>query len=98
MVFQIIWSPTAVLDLNGIRDFIAEDDPISAGAFVRAVFAAIERLPTFPQSGRKVPEFNDPVIREVIKKPCRIVYRVSEMERRVEIVRIWYAARGIPEF
>jgi toxin ParE1/3/4 len=97
MAFQVIWSPTAILDLKDIRDFIAEDDPTSARAFVQAIFEAIERLPAFPQSGRKVPEFNDPSIREVIRRPCRIVYRVREMERRVEITRIWYAARGIPE-
>lgn len=44
-----------------------------------------------------VPEFNDPDIREVICQPRRIVYRVKAGDRIVEIARVWYAARGIPQ-
>jgi len=61
------------------------------------VFGAIERLAEFPQSGRVVPEFGENSIREVIRRPCRIVYRVRPEVRQIEIVRIWHAARGRPE-
>jgi len=44
-----------------------------------------------------VPEFNEPTLREVIRKPCRIVYRIRSKRQQVEIVRVWHAARGIPE-
>jgi plasmid stabilization system protein ParE len=64
---------------------------------VRQVFRLAEQLADFPESGRVVPEFDDPNIREVIRRPCRIVYRVKSREQTVEIVRIWHAARGIPE-
>ncbi|HNU31913.1 MAG TPA: type II toxin-antitoxin system RelE/ParE family toxin [Sedimentisphaerales bacterium] len=50
----------------------------------------------FPESGRVVPEFDDPTIREVIRRPCRIVYRVKHQERIIEIARIWHTARGMP--
>ncbi len=35
--------------------------------------------------------------REVIFKPYRIIYRVKEAERVIEVVRVWHAARGHPE-
>ena len=61
------------------------------------IFQAIERLSQFPQSGRVVPEFDDVTIRELIKPPCRVVYRVDPRAETVEIARVWHAARGIPE-
>lgn len=64
---------------------------------MRQVFRLVGQLADFPESGRIVPELDDPNIREVIRRPCRIVYRVKPQERIVEIARIWHAARGIPE-
>ncbi len=65
--------------------------------FGQSVFDAVDRLIDFPESGRIVPEFRDPTIREIIRKPCRIVYRLKKDESPVEIARVWHAARGIPE-
>jgi len=72
-------------------------DPEAAAKLGQGVFDALERLPRFPESGRVVPEFEDPTIREIIRRPCRIVYRVKHDEQLVEIARVWHAARGIPE-
>lgn len=97
MAFQLTWSPAARLDLHDIFAYIAEDDPAMAGEFVRSVLQVVERLSHFPQSGRIVPEFGDPLIREVIRRPCRIVYRVNQVDSTVAIVRVWHSRRGIPE-
>lgn len=97
MAFKLIWSPSARLDLKDIAVFIAEDNPSAATRFVNSVFHAVERLTDFPDSGRIVPELGDPDIREIIRKPCRIVYRINRGDHTVEIVRVWHAARGIPE-
>ncbi|MEW6459095.1 MAG: type II toxin-antitoxin system RelE/ParE family toxin [Bacillota bacterium] len=96
MAFKLIWSPTAKYDLEDIAAFIAEDNPSAAERFVRSLFQVVERLADFPESGRIVPEFNDPAIREVIRKPCRIVYRVNTRKRTVEIARVWHIAKGTP--
>ena len=90
------WAPRARQDLRDLVAYIAEDNRSAAGQFARSVFQAVEALRRFPQAGRVVPELNDPSIREVIKSPCRIVYRVSPQRDAVEIVRVWHAARGIP--
>ena len=97
MDFKLIWSPSARLDLKDIASFIAEDSPSAAERFVKRLFQAVEGLPHFPESGRVVPEFADPAVREVVRKPCRIVYRVDREMRTVAIVRVWHAARGVPD-
>jgi plasmid stabilization system protein ParE len=97
MALQLTWSPAARLDLHDIFEYIAEDDPAAAAEFVQSVLQAVERLSDFPQSGRLVPEFGDPLIREVIRRPCRIVYRVNQAVSTVEIVRVWHSRRGISE-
>ena len=97
MAYRLSWSPTARLDLRDLLTYIAEDDPAAARSFGRSLFRAIERLPRFPESGRIVPEFNEPTIREVIRKPCRIVYRIKAEDHTIEIVRVWHAARGTIE-
>ena len=97
MAFKLIWSHSARLDLKDIATFIAKDSPSAAERFVRSLFQEVETLGDFPESGRIVPEFGDPDIREVIRKPCRIVYRVRRRKRTIEIARVWHAARGTPE-
>lgn len=97
MAFKLIWSPSARLDLKDIAAFIAEDSPSAANRFVRSLFQVVERLADFPESGRIVPEFGETNIREVIRKPCRIVYRIRHRKRTIEIARVWHAARGTPE-
>lgn len=97
MVYQIVWSPTARLDLKDLGAFIAQHDGPAAVNFVQRIMESVERLTAFPLSGRMVPEFGDAAIREVIQKPCRIVYRVKQGSSSIEIVRVWYAARGWPE-
>lgn len=97
MACRLSWSPTARLDLRDIAAYISEDSPRAATKFVQHIFEAVERLMEFPDSGRVVPEFDDPSIREIIRRPCRIVYRHKSADHVVEIVRVWHAARGIPQ-
>jgi len=96
VAFQLTWSTLARQDLREIASYIAEDNHRAARAFVRGVSQVVERLMQFPESGRIVPEFGDPAIREIVRKPCRIVYRVRAKTREIEIVRVWHAARGQP--
>src|SRR5207245_9484689 len=94
MACQLSWSPTARLDLRDLLTYIAEDNPGAARSFARTLFQAVEQLPQFPESGRIVPEFNEPAVREVIRRPCRIVYRIKQREQTIEIVRVCHASRG----
>ena len=91
----VIWSPQAVLDLESIRDYIAHDSPRYAALVVQRLVAAVERLETFPHSGRVVPERNDESIREVIVAPYRVVYRLRP--GLAEVVTIFRASRRFPD-
>ena len=75
--------------------FIAEDNPSAAERFVRSVFEVVERLIDFPESGRIVPEFGELAIREVIRKPCRIIYRVGRKMTEIRVSKIEAAERQI---
>jgi toxin ParE1/3/4 len=96
MAFKLIWSPPAKNDLKNIATFIAEDNFSAAKRIIYKLVQAVEQLADFPESGRMVPEFHDPVIREIMCKPFRIVYRVNKKKNAIEIVRIRHAARGTP--
>jgi len=91
MAYKLIWAPSARLDLKQIASYIADSRPEASARFVKSIFKLVEQLTEFPKSGRTVPEFGDPSIREIVRKPCR-----SE-DSVIEIVRVWHAARGIPQ-
>jgi addiction module RelE/StbE family toxin len=93
-VTDLVWSPESLRDLESLRTYIAEDSPLYADLVVRRIVAAVERLRTFPESGRIVPERNAPHIREVIVEPFRVVYRLGP--DAVAIVTVFRASRRFP--
>jgi len=97
MAYKLIWAPSARLDLKEIASYIADSRPDAAKRFVKSLFRSVEHLIDFPKAGRIVPEFSDPCVREVVRKPCRIVYRIQSEKSIIEIVRVWHSARGIPQ-
>ena len=58
---KIIWSPTALIDVDSIAEFIARDSVDNAALFVMRLIEATERLKGFPLSGRIIPEIKDPL-------------------------------------
>lgn len=93
---SVIWSPEAIRDVESIRAFIAQDSPSYADLEARRIVAAVERLRTFPESGRPVPERQIDAIREIILPPYRIVYRF--LGGVAEVVTVFRASRQFPEF
>ena len=92
---KLIWSPQSVRDLENIRDYIAADSPRYAALVVERIIQGVERLTSFPESGRVVPERNDPLLREIIIRPYRVVYRLRA--DAVEIATVFRASRMLPE-
>lgn len=75
---KVIWTTSAVDDLGQIGKFIERDSVHYAKAVVSRLYNAAGRLGRFPLSGRRVPELNDPALREVIADGYRIIYRVAK--------------------
>lgn len=98
MAYKLIWSPASRDDLRQIVSFISRDSRERAGAFGFRLISETDKLETFPEIGRVVPEFQMVTIREIIVRSYRIVYRVDHARKIVEIARVWHAARGTPEF
>ena len=73
----IVWSPLALERVADIATWIAQEQPGAAARTIDGLFAAAERLARFPESGRQVPEFERPDLREVIHHQYRIVYRIA---------------------
>ena len=90
---KVRWTPQAADDLQAIFDFIARDSPHYARLTVEGILGAIDHLERFPQLGRRVPESTRDDLRELIKRPYRIVYRMGEV---ITILTIVHGARQFP--
>ena len=86
---QIIWTESALQDLNEIAEYIALDKINAAKELVQKVFSSTDRLEEHPKSGRKPPELTNSRYLELIVNPCRIFYRIEE-----EKVFILYVMRN----
>jgi len=75
---QVVWTESALVDLDKIAEYIALDKPVAAKELVSNIFSKVERLEKFPKSGRKPPELNKTRYREVLTPPCRIFYRIED--------------------
>jgi toxin ParE1/3/4 len=97
MDYKVILAPRAIGDLRDIVLYITSDRPEAARRLGLALIERTKVLADFPLSGRIVPEFDDRLIRELILKPYRIVYRLDESAKVIGIARYWHGARGAIE-
>jgi toxin ParE1/3/4 len=92
---QVSWSPSSLLDLDSIADFIGRDSAHFASLFVQSIVAKVEKLSEFPLSGRVVPEYGREDLREFIFENYRIVYRVRG--DLIEVAAVIHGARQLPQ-
>ena len=67
------------------------DSPYFANILKDRIFEMAEHLELFPEMGRKVPESDDPKVRELIYKNYRIIYQVKE--GYLEIITVIHGGR-----
>lgn len=96
MDYQVVLSASARSDIQDIVRYISLDDPRRAIEFGRFLIQCARSLGQFPMRGRVVPEFGDQLLRELIARSYRIVYRLNQDGELIEIVRFWHAGRGTP--
>ena len=88
----IAFAKSAHDDLLGIAAWYASQQAPDVGQrLVQSVVERVEQLAMFPDSGRVVPEFEMPWLRELQSAPFRIVYRRDETV--VTVVRVWRSER-----
>jgi|SRR5580693_10289193 toxin ParE1/3/4 len=76
MAHRVAWSRRALQDVDAIADYIAAESPTYAGIVVKKVVNQTRMLAKFPCAGRKVPEFDDENVRELVSTSYRLTYRL----------------------
>ena len=90
---EIRWSLADERDLQAIEQFLANDSPLRAVAFVDRLIRSVETIGSMPRLGRIVPEFERPDLHEVIFRGYRVVYLVEE--EGTTILRVVHGARDL---
>lgn len=83
---------SALSELQEIKTYyLRQGVPDIGQKFVNAILKNVQRLRDHPDSGRKVPEFDQDRIPEIIHPPFRVVYLRNASS--VNLVRIWRSER-----
>lgn len=88
---RLEWTDPAVTDIENIQEYLARDSPEYADSVVERLILSVERLKSFPQSGRAVPEASDLKVRELIVSAYRVIYRVRK--GKAQILAVVQSAR-----
>jgi len=91
---KVVWTDSAILDLDAIGEYIARDSIRYAEITVAELFESADMLEDFPKSGSIVPEFNNQHIRQLIRGNYRIVYLIVD-DFRIDVLTIHHCARLI---
>jgi len=94
MAHRVTWAPRAIADVEAIASYIATDSPAYASTVVKRIVSLTRNLSRFPRSGKKVPEFNDDTIRELLAYSYRIIYKLGEDQ--VLIAAVIHGKRNLP--
>jgi len=98
MDFKIVWSDGAIADLQEICSHIAKDNPKAALRIGQSIIDHVGVLASFPFIGPAYPRGSQGPLREIVYRPYRIFYDVSEDARKVEILHVRHGARQEPKF
>lgn len=89
---KINWTPRSKNDLISIAEFIAHDSPKYAKIQVQKIRDSVRKLIHFPNTGRILPELNNPRIRELVLGNYRIIYHIAN-DNRIDILTVHHSAR-----
>lgn len=91
---KVIWTESAISDLNEIGEYIAKYSERYAQITVDRLFNSVDILEQHPHSGKMVPEFENNKLRELIRNNFRIVYHIID-EFRIDIISVHRCERQI---
>lgn len=76
-------------------DYIALDHIPTAIKWAREVLDRCDQLQSHPKSGRIVPEFGRPEIRELIHGNYRLIYEIKT--KQIDMLTIWHTSEALPD-
>ena len=89
---EVIWTDSALQDLDDIGEYISKDSIRYAEITVELLFGSVDILEDHLKAGRMVPEFEIQSLRELIKGNYRIVYQIVD-NNLIQIIAVHHAAR-----
>jgi plasmid stabilization system protein ParE len=75
-----------------LAEYIANDSQRYAELTVEKLFYSVDVLELYPKAGKKVPEFNDNSLRQLIVGSYRIIYLLVDVQR-IDILTVHNCAR-----
>ena len=90
---KVKWTDNAIKELDEIALYISKDSLRYAEILVSQVYEMVSHLTQFPKLGRKVPEYNNPNLREILYKNYRIIYLIKN--DHLEIISIIHGSRKL---
>jgi len=94
---EIIWTYQALQKLNKFVDYIAQDDIATADKWALKLIEKTDQLIKQPESGRIVPEYNEPNLRELLSGNYRIIYRIRKKKNSIYIQTVWHVRQDLPK-
>ena len=91
---KVHWTDTARDHLRAIHAYIARDSPQYALRVVDRLTRRSQQIAEFPLSGREVPEFAVPQVREILEGPFRIIYYLKPDQ--IDVLAVINGAQQIP--
>ncbi len=89
---NIEFKPNAKEDMKQIEEYISRDSIYYANKTIEGIIEKTKNLSIFPYMGRKIPEYNNVNLREIIYKSYRILYKVNS---NVYILNIFHHSRDL---
>jgi plasmid stabilization system protein ParE len=97
MAREVEWAEAAVAGLVDAIAYIARDSPTYAATLAVSADRAAASLTELPHRGRRVGEYNDPDVRElIVNRAYRLIYRVGKTT--VTVIAFVHAARDLSTF
>lgn len=90
---KVVWTETAQNHIDAIYAYIAQDSPRYALRMVDRLTSRSQQIADAPFSGRRVPEYDQEQVREMIEGMYRIIYYIKPDQ--IDILAVIHGARSV---
>jgi len=89
---KVVWAALAEQRALEAVDYIAQDRPQAAAAWLEELIERVGALDRFARRGRVVPEIGLAAYREIFHAPYRVIYRLDASRVVILTLRHWRRA------
>ena len=90
---EVVWTLEALDDVEAVGAFHERTSPSYASSLVERLYDSVAILEAYPRFGRKVPEIDHDLVRELIVERYRVVYQL--MRERIEVVAVLHSRQDL---